>query len=389
MKNGKRKTAGFTLVELIVVIAILAILAGVGTVAYSGYIKKANEAADQQLLSAVNTAFAAACVENGVSNRNLSGANLTINDDNTVRSVHGSNDSINASFAKYFAGNEDTAFKVFGGFLYNAADGVFVGSTIKITSQSNGGGTTTYTVTLSNGKEAIFTVDNTDIAKLGESTFCTQMTMGELMGDVGTVVNAAKAFLTGDDETNTESLIELIGEDFLEEVGLDANTATATQLSNVLVLKVAETSATWDAGSIMTNYNENGSFFGDEEEADLVSQLALMYGVMTGYANSDIGKTTNVTVDGQTMTVQQYYAKTASDLSDPMQVIEMMNIISESDGMDDYMTNYAQRDIAGYISAMGVISDNTETMAGSTDVLSNGFTDADIVALLNGIFGHS
>ena len=47
----KRKcTGGFTLVELIVVIAILAILAGVGTVAYTGYIKAANKGVDKQLI---------------------------------------------------------------------------------------------------------------------------------------------------------------------------------------------------------------------------------------------------------------------------------------------------------------------------------------------------
>ena len=56
---------GFTLVELVVVIAILGILAGVGTVGYSGYIKKANMAADETLLASLNTAFAAACIENG------------------------------------------------------------------------------------------------------------------------------------------------------------------------------------------------------------------------------------------------------------------------------------------------------------------------------------
>ena len=53
MKKFWKKTEGFTLVELIVVIAILGILAGVGTVGYSGYIKKANMAADQQLVGAV------------------------------------------------------------------------------------------------------------------------------------------------------------------------------------------------------------------------------------------------------------------------------------------------------------------------------------------------
>ena len=61
MKNRITKTlrakAGFTLVELIVVIAILGILAGVGTVGYSGYIKKANMAADQTLISSIENAL--------------------------------------------------------------------------------------------------------------------------------------------------------------------------------------------------------------------------------------------------------------------------------------------------------------------------------------------
>ena len=54
--NMIKKNGGFTLVELIVVIAILAILAGVAVPAYSGYISKANEAADMTLLDSVKTA---------------------------------------------------------------------------------------------------------------------------------------------------------------------------------------------------------------------------------------------------------------------------------------------------------------------------------------------
>ena len=58
--NMFKKNGGFTLVELIVVIAILAILAGIAIPAYSGYITKAQEAGDTQIISAVNTAIQAA-----------------------------------------------------------------------------------------------------------------------------------------------------------------------------------------------------------------------------------------------------------------------------------------------------------------------------------------
>ena len=57
---------GFTLVELVVVIAILAILAGVAVPAYSGYIEKANDAADLVAANAVKTAVFAAYAEEGL-----------------------------------------------------------------------------------------------------------------------------------------------------------------------------------------------------------------------------------------------------------------------------------------------------------------------------------
>ena len=53
----RRANGGFTLVELIVVIAILAILAGVGIPVYSGYITKANEQADRTLIGDVMRAL--------------------------------------------------------------------------------------------------------------------------------------------------------------------------------------------------------------------------------------------------------------------------------------------------------------------------------------------
>ena len=58
-----KKNGGFTLVELIVVIAILAILAGVAVPVYSGYITKANEAADYTALDSIKTAAIFAVTE--------------------------------------------------------------------------------------------------------------------------------------------------------------------------------------------------------------------------------------------------------------------------------------------------------------------------------------
>ena len=70
-KNWKRfwtlnrhHAEGFTLVELIVVIAILAILGGVAIPAYSGYVKKANMQADMTLISEIKHAIELACYTN-------------------------------------------------------------------------------------------------------------------------------------------------------------------------------------------------------------------------------------------------------------------------------------------------------------------------------------
>ena len=60
-----KSNKGFTLVELIVVIAILAILAGIAIPAYSGYIKKAQDAAVVTELDAIATAAQAANATEG------------------------------------------------------------------------------------------------------------------------------------------------------------------------------------------------------------------------------------------------------------------------------------------------------------------------------------
>jgi len=118
----KRK-AGFTLVELIVVIAIIGILAAVAVPAYSGYVKRANRAADETLLRAVNTAFAAACLDNGEYDmRNLSFVPTAALSNGKVTMSKYDDD-----FQKYFAGNAN--FKYYDVLAYDRAEGLFKGTT--------------------------------------------------------------------------------------------------------------------------------------------------------------------------------------------------------------------------------------------------------------------
>ena len=147
--NMKSK-AGFTLVELIVVIAILAILAGVAIPAYSGYMTKANEAADTQVLSALNSAFAAACVENNMAPTDfaddvaaangveaVTGVSVTVSDAKEITGIvpttlkTGNLDpdtkaEIEKDFITYFAGNDNTVLKYYTSFSF--AGGNFSGN---------------------------------------------------------------------------------------------------------------------------------------------------------------------------------------------------------------------------------------------------------------------
>ena len=128
----KRRTWGFTLVELIIVIAILAVLAGVAYPVYTGYITKANEAADLALLGQVNESFTSALYDVGYNDGLPEAAGAALTDDYKLTEVwsddvSAGNDALNTAFLKYFEGNQNTPFKVYKGLGYSRGLGGFYG----------------------------------------------------------------------------------------------------------------------------------------------------------------------------------------------------------------------------------------------------------------------
>ena len=96
--NAFKKTGGFTLVELIIVIAILAILSSVAVAGYSSYIKKANNSA---VLAELNNISTAATLANA-----KAGAIASIVVDATGKFIITPADTFDAEFEELF---EETA----------------------------------------------------------------------------------------------------------------------------------------------------------------------------------------------------------------------------------------------------------------------------------------
>ena len=102
--NMKSK-AGFTLVELIVVIAILAILAGVAIPAYSGYITKAKDAAVISELDAIVTAAQGANASKGA----IDSITVTATQITVTAAAAGFATDFDADFVAFYGGEDAAA----------------------------------------------------------------------------------------------------------------------------------------------------------------------------------------------------------------------------------------------------------------------------------------
>lgn len=359
--NKLRGSAGFTLVELVVVIAIIGILAGIGTVGYSGYIKRTNEGLDETLYKNIIYAGEIGKYENP----GVTGRVIVTTTGASVESVgaSGNPDVVKTWLKNAFGDNWATTVKYRTDKYANGTYG-----TIALPAQSvdlNGeqkANLEKFTQSNLNGHEKELADTANNLSKL----FNTEFLAGA--GTSAEAVDKLAHYMSHADFAQFKEYLKTkTGED-------DFSKLDKTQIANATVLYVASKANGMTAANVLNTLNSKG-VDGVFTDYGMLPSAALMYGTMVGYAKSDYAS----------LEFKAAMQTPPTGISQVMKLFTDMTNTEKEPKINDYMKatdKGAAADMDGYLGALRIINNYDVKFDVSNP---NAFNDDQTLALLQAV----